>query len=87
MAIVDSLLSELLILIGALLVVYVIFALGRVILGIMLNIILGFIAIEIINALFALAIPFDFIVIVLTALLGLVGVAIVVVLKFLGVGV
>ncbi|MDE1768641.1 MAG: hypothetical protein KGH62_04705, partial [Candidatus Micrarchaeota archaeon] len=75
MAIVDSLLSELLILIGALLVVYVIFALGRVILGIMLNIILGFIAIEIINALFALAIPFDFIVIVLTALLGLVGVA------------
>ena len=52
------------------------------------NIILGFIALFLVNALFAMGINLtDPIVIILTALLGLPGVAIIVILKFLGISI
>jgi hypothetical protein len=80
-----AILAEIVLFIGALLVLFVIFTLGRFIIGIIINIILGFIGIVAVNALFGIGIPWDLPVIILTALFGLVGVAIVVVLKLLGV--
>ena len=81
----NALISEVLVIIGIFLILYIIFKLGNVILGLIANIILGFIAIFIINAIFSIGIPFDLIVIVITAILGLPGVAIVIILKLLGI--
>ncbi len=87
MALLEAILSELLIIIGVILILYIIFILGRFILGLLANIFLGFIAIIVINLIFNLGIPWDLPVIVITALLGLVGVGVIVVLKLLGVNV
>jgi len=81
----SAILSEILIIIGIFLVLYIIFRLGKFIIGLIVNVILGFIAIFVLDAVFNLAIPFDWIVIIITALLGLPGVAIVVILKLLGI--
>ncbi len=80
-----SLLSEILIIAGIFVVLYIIFKIGRLIAGLVVNVILGFISIFAINALFGIGIPWDWIVIIVTALLGLPGVAMIVILKLLGV--
>lgn len=80
-----GILSEIILIVAIFLILYVIFALGKTILGLILNIILGFIAIFILNSVFGLGISFDLIVIVITAILGLPGVAIVVLLKLIGI--
>ena len=82
-----ALVSELFLIIATFLIIFIIFALGKVLLGLLANIILGFIAIFIINAVFGIGIPFNLIVIIITAILGLPGVAIVVILKLLGIAV
>lgn len=81
----SALASEVLLIIGVFLIIFIIFKLGKVILGLLANIILGFISIFIINSVFSIGIPFNLIVIVITAILGLPGVAIVVILKLLGI--
>lgn len=81
----DTLISEILILIGIFLVLYIIFKLGKLILGLVANLILGFIAIFALNAIFGLGISFSIIVIIITAVLGLPGVGIIVILKLLGI--
>jgi inhibitor of the pro-sigma K processing machinery len=81
----DAILSEVVIIVGVLLVLYIIFKLGNFILGLLANVILGFISIVILNIIFNLGIPWDLWVIVITALLGLPGVAIVVILKLIGI--
>ena len=83
----ESLLSEILVVLGIFIVLYIIFKVGRLIAGLVVNVILGFISIFAINALFGIGIPWDWIVIIVTALLGLPGVAMIVILKLLGVSV
>ena len=80
-------LSGILLVVGILIVLYIIFKIGRLIAGLIVNVILGFISIFAINALFGIGIPWDWIVIIVTALLGLPGVAIIVILKLLGISV
>jgi inhibitor of the pro-sigma K processing machinery len=82
-----GILSEILIVIGIFLVLYIIFKLGKFILGLIVNVILGFIAIFVVNALFGLGLSWDLITVIITALLGLPGVALLVILKLLGISV
>ena len=82
-----GILSEILIIIGILLVLYIIFKLGKFILGLIVNVILGFIAIFVVNALFGLGLSWDLITVIITALLGLPGVALIVILKLIGISV
>lgn len=67
------------------LVLYIIFKLGNLILGLVINVILGFISIYVLNSLFALGISFDLVVFIITAILGLPGVVIIVALKLIGI--
>ncbi len=87
LGITSGLLSEILIIIGIFIVIYIIFKLGKFIFGLIVNVLLGFISIFVLNAVFSLAIPWDWIVIIITALLGLPGVALIVILKLLGISV
>lgn len=80
-----SIVSEILIIVAIFIVLYIIFKLGNIILGLILNVILGFIAIFVLNSVFALGISFDLVVIIITAILGLPGVAIIVILKLIGI--
>ncbi len=80
-----GLLSEILVIIAILLVIYVIFKLGKFLFGLILNVVLGFISIFVLNAVFSLAIPWDWLVIIITAILGLPGVAIIVILRLIGI--
>lgn len=82
-----GILSEIIVIAGVILVLYIIFKLGKFILGLLVNVVLGFIAIFIINLLFGLGISWDIWVIIITALLGLPGVAIVVILKLIGINI
>ncbi len=81
----SGIVSTILIIIGIFLVVFIVFKLGKVILGLIVNIILGFIAILLLNAIFNIGIPWNWLVVVITAVLGLPGVLLVVILKFLGI--
>ncbi len=71
----SGLLSELLIVLAIILVVYIIFKLGKFILklifGIIANAIMGFITIAVANGLFGIGIPITLPIIVATALFGL----------------
>lgn len=82
---INGILAEILLIIGIFLVLYIIFKLGRFVLGLIINVILGFIAILVINSIFGLGIPWDLINIIITALLGLPGVALIVILKLIGI--
>ncbi len=82
-----SLLSGILIIIGIFVVLYIVFKVGKLLAGLVVNVILGFISIFIINALFGVGIPWDWIVIIITAILGLPGVALIIILKLLGISV
>ncbi|MDE1851706.1 MAG: pro-sigmaK processing inhibitor BofA family protein [Candidatus Micrarchaeota archaeon] len=83
----NALMSEAVLIVGALLVLFVIFKLGKAMIGLLANIILGFVSLFALNSFFGIAIPFSLPVIVVTALLGLPGVALIVLLKLLGIGI
>ena len=84
---VNGLLSEILVIIGIFIVLYIIFKIGKFLLALVANVILGFIAIFVVNALFGIGIPWNLLVIVITAILGLPGVALIIILKLLGIAV
>jgi hypothetical protein len=58
----NSIVSEVLIIAGIFIVLYIIFKVGKLIAGLIVNAILGFISIFAINALFGVEIPWDWIV-------------------------
>ncbi len=76
--------SEILVVIAIILVVFIIFRLGKFLLGLLVNSILGLIAIFLLNAIFGLAIPITLAVIVATAIFGLPAVFVLVILKLGG---
>lgn len=78
------LVSEILIVAAIVLIVFIVFKLGKFLLGLVVNSILGLIAIFLINAVFGLAIPITLAVIVATAIFGLPAVFVIVILKLGG---
>jgi lipopolysaccharide export LptBFGC system permease protein LptF len=79
--------SEILVIAAILLVLYIILKSGNIILGLILNSVLGLIAIYVINALFSLGIAYNLITIIVVAVFGLPAVAVVVILKLLGISI
>ena len=80
-----SIASELILILLIFIVLYIIFKLGKGLFGLVINVVLGFISIFVLNAVFSLGISFSIIVLIITAVLGLPGVAIIVVLKLIGI--
>jgi hypothetical protein len=80
-----TLVSEILVILCIFLVLYIIFKLGKLIAGLIVNVILGFVSIFALNAIFGLGLTFSLVVLVITAIFGLPGVAVIVVLKLLGI--
>ncbi len=85
LGIANAVISEFVVILLALLILYLIFKLGKALIGVIANIVLGFISIFVLNSLFGMGIPFDWIVIIITAVLGLPGVAIIVILRLFGI--
>jgi inhibitor of the pro-sigma K processing machinery len=75
------------VLVLAIILVYIVFRIGKMILGLLTNIVLGFISLFAINLLFGIGIPYDLAAIILTALFGVVGVFILLLLKFIGISI
>lgn len=82
-----SVLSEIVVIAAILLVLYVIFKLGNVLIGLLLNSILGLIAIWLINAIFGLGIVFNLLTWIVVAIFGLPAVAVIVILKLIGISI
>jgi hypothetical protein len=80
-------LSEFLLVVCIFLVLYIIFKLGKLLFGLLINLVLGFISIFALNAIFGLGITLSLLTIVLTALFGLPAVAVIVVLKLIGISI
>ena len=84
-----SILSEILVVIGIALAIFLIFRVGgfllRVVLGLVINALLGFVAIFVINFLFNLDIPFTLPIIIATAIFGLPAVGTMIIFKLSGI--
>lgn len=77
--------SEILVIAAILIVLFVILKLGKFLLGLVLNSILGLIAIYLVNAIFGLGIVYTLLTIVVVAIFGLPAVAIIIILKLIGI--
>ncbi len=81
-----ALLPGLVLLLIAVVVVYIIFKIGKVIMGLITNIILGFASIFVLDTFFQFTIPYyNWVTIIVTALLGVIGVIGLAILNYLGV--
>jgi phosphoglycerol transferase MdoB-like AlkP superfamily enzyme len=69
-----------------LLVVYVLPLTGNILYTLLINTIVGFIVIFLVNAIFGLGIRYDLLVLIFVAIFGLLAVAILIILNLLGVG-
>ncbi len=85
----NALIIEILIVLAIMLVIYIVFKLGkfllRLIFGIIANAIMGFITILVANYLFGIGIPLTLPILVVTALFGLPAVGTLVILKLMGI--
>ena len=79
--------SEIIIIAAILLVLYIILKLGKTILGLILNSILGLIAIYLVNVIFNLGIIYNLLTIIIVAIFGLPAVAVVIILKLIGISI
>ena len=79
--------SEIIVIAAILLVLFVILKLGNVILGLILNSILGLIAIYLVNSLFNLGIAYNLITIIVVAIFGLPAVAVIIILRLVGISI
>lgn len=80
-------LSEIVLIMAILVVLFIIFKLGNLILGLILNSILGLVAIYIVNYLFNMAIAYNFLTIIVVAITGLPGAAVIILLKLIGISI
>lgn len=81
----STILASILLILAILVVVFIIFALGRLIAGLLVNTILGLLSIYVLNVLFGLNIPFSLPIIIVTAILGLPAVLVIVILRLGGI--
>ena len=79
--------SELVVIAAILLVLYIILKLGKVIIGLILNSILGLIAIYLVNTIFSLGIVYKLLTIIVVAIFGLPAVAVIIILKLIGISI
>lgn len=82
-----SVASELVVIAAILLVLFIILKLGKIIIGLILNSVLGLIAIYLVNSLFNLGIVYNLLTIVIVAIAGLPAVAIIIILKLIGISI
>jgi inhibitor of the pro-sigma K processing machinery len=75
------------VLVLAIIAVYIVFRIGKMLIGLLTNIVLGFVSLFVINLLFGMNIPYNIAAIILTAIFGVVGVFILLLLKFIGISV
>ncbi len=79
-----SLVGEILVVAAIIVVVFLVFFLGRILMGLILNSVLGLIAIYLLNLIFGLGIPYSLAVIMATAIFGLPAVFVIIILKLGG---
>ena len=79
--------SEIVVIAAILLVLYIIFKGGGVVKGLILNSIAGLIAIYLVNLIFGLGIAFDLLTWIVVALFGLPAVAVIIILKLIGISI
>lgn len=85
--IIGPILSEILVIAAIILVLFIILKLGKFILGLILNSILGLIAIYLVNTIFNLGIIYNLLTIIVVAIFGLPAVAIIIILKLIGISI
>jgi hypothetical protein len=79
--------SEILIIAAILIVLYIILKLGKLLIGLILNSILGLIAIYLVNTIFGLGIVYNLLTIIVVAIFGLPAVAVIIILKLIGIAI
>ncbi|HIH50219.1 MAG: pro-sigmaK processing inhibitor BofA family protein [Candidatus Micrarchaeaceae archaeon] len=79
--------SEIVVIAAILVVLFVILKLGKLILGLILNSILGLIAIYLMNTIFSLGIVYNLLTIIVVAIFGLPAVAVIIILKLIGISI
>lgn len=79
--------SEVLIIAAILIVLFVILKLGKIVIGLILNSILGLLSIYVVNTLFSLGIVYNLLTIIVVAILGLPAVAVIIILKLIGISI
>jgi inhibitor of the pro-sigma K processing machinery len=84
---IGSVAFELVVIAAILLVLFIILKLGKLLIGLILNSILGLIAIYLVNALFGLGIIYNLITIIVVAIFGLPAVAVIIILKLIGISI
>lgn len=77
--------SEIVLIAAILLVLFIILKLGKLILGLILNSILGLLAIWAVNYIFNLGIMYNLLTIIVVAITGLPGAAVIILLKLIGI--
>lgn len=82
-----SVLSEVLVIAAILVVLYIVFKIGNMLIGLILNSILGLIAIYLMNVIFSLGITYDWITWIVVAIFGLPMVAVIIILKLIGISI
>jgi hypothetical protein len=76
--------SEIVVIAAILIVLYIILKLGKILIGLILNSILGLIAIYLVNTIFSLGIIYNLLTIIIVAIFGLPAVAVIIILKLIG---
>jgi hypothetical protein len=79
------LVSEIVLIAAIILVLFIILKLGKLILGLILNSILGLLAIYIVNYAFNLGIAYNLLTIIVVAITGVPGAAVIILLKLVGI--
>ncbi len=82
-----GLVSEIVVIAAILLILFVIFKFGNIILVLILNSVLGLIIIWLVNSFFMLGITYDWITWIVVAVLGLPAVAVIILLKLIGISI
>jgi hypothetical protein len=84
---IGSVASELVVIAAILLVLFVVLKLGKLLLGLILNSVLGLIAIYLVNVIFGLGIVYNLLTLIVVAIFGLPAVAVIIVLKLIGISI
>ena len=79
--------SEIVVIAAILVVLYIVLKFGNIILGLILNSILGLIAIYLVNVLFNLGIMYNLLTWIVVAIFGLPAVAAIIILKLIGISI
>lgn len=79
--------SEIVLIAAILLVLFIILKLGNIILGLVLNSILGLLGIYLVNYLFNLGIMYNLLTIIVVAITGLPGAVVIILLKLIGISI